>query len=175
MNVQGLNPAMYAPVLGQSASGVRAAAASSTSSSSGSSSSSNGTSSTDLQTTFLNLLVTELQNQDPTQPVDPTQMVSQMVSLNQLDQLISINQTLQNLTTPASSSTPSSGGTNPQGSTTPNTTQASPLTSVGAPNAAIPQIPAAYAGAANNSGLMNLYGSFGLPGASTNLTYQGAR
>jgi flagellar basal-body rod modification protein FlgD len=49
-------------------------------------------SATDLGTTFLNLLATELQNQDPTAPVDATAMVGQMISLNQLDQLISINQ-----------------------------------------------------------------------------------
>lgn len=44
--------------------------------------------------TFLSLLSTELQNQDPTAPVDSTAMVGQMISLNQLDQLISINQTV---------------------------------------------------------------------------------
>jgi flagellar basal-body rod modification protein FlgD len=55
-------------------------------------SSSNAASS--LSSTFLNLLATELQNQDPTAPVDATAMVGQMISLNQLDQLISINQTL---------------------------------------------------------------------------------
>ena len=48
----------------------------------------------DLSSTFLNLLATELQNQDPTAPVDSTAMVGQMISLNQLDQLISINQTV---------------------------------------------------------------------------------
>jgi flagellar basal-body rod modification protein FlgD len=47
-----------------------------------------------LSSTFLNLLATELQNQDPTAPVDSTAMVGQMISLNQLDQLISINQSL---------------------------------------------------------------------------------
>jgi flagellar basal-body rod modification protein FlgD len=53
--------------------------------------------------TFLNLLVKELQNQDPTAPMDSTAMVGQMISLNQLDQLISINQTLGTATsTPAS-------------------------------------------------------------------------
>jgi len=52
------------------------------------------TSSTDIGSTFLNLLATELQNQDPTAPVDSTAMVGQMISLNQLDQLISINQTV---------------------------------------------------------------------------------
>jgi flagellar basal-body rod modification protein FlgD len=65
-----------------------AATGSSTTSSSG------GLSSTTTGTTFLNLLVKELQNQDPTAPMDSTAMVGQMISLNQLDQLISINQTL---------------------------------------------------------------------------------
>jgi flagellar basal-body rod modification protein FlgD len=51
-------------------------------------------SSSSLSSTFLNLLATELQNQDPTAPVDSTAMVGQMISLNQLDQLISINQSL---------------------------------------------------------------------------------
>ena len=48
--------------------------------------------------TFLNLLVKELQNQDPTSPMDSTAMVGQMISLNQLDQLISINQVLSTAT-----------------------------------------------------------------------------
>lgn len=57
-------------------------------------------SSESIDTTFLNLLVTELKTQDPTSPMDPTAMVGQMVSLNQLDQLIGIRQLL----TPASTS-----------------------------------------------------------------------
>lgn len=48
----------------------------------------------DAQSTFISLLVTELQAQDPTQPMSPDQMVGQMFSMNQLEQLISINQTL---------------------------------------------------------------------------------
>src|SRR5208337_5134417 len=48
-----------------------------------------------MDTTFLNLLITELKSQDPTAPMDATQMVGQMVSLNQLDQLIGIHQILQ--------------------------------------------------------------------------------
>ena len=47
--------------------------------------------------TFLTLLTTELQAQDPTSPLDPDQMVGQIVSLNQLDQLMQINQTLQSM------------------------------------------------------------------------------
>ncbi len=41
---------------------------------------------------FLTLLVTELKNQDPTQPSDPTQYVQQLVGVNSLEQLIGINQ-----------------------------------------------------------------------------------
>lgn len=47
-----------------------------------------------IESTFLTLLVQELQNQDPTAPMDSTQMVGQMISLNQLDQLASINQSV---------------------------------------------------------------------------------
>jgi flagellar basal-body rod modification protein FlgD len=61
---------------------------------SGSGSGTNSLSAGNLGTTFLSLLVQELKNQDPTQPMDPTAMVGQMISLNQLDQLIGINQTL---------------------------------------------------------------------------------
>lgn len=57
---------------------------------------------TGIGSTFLNLLVQELQNQDPTAPMDSTQMVGQMISLNQLDQLISINAALNPTTTTTS-------------------------------------------------------------------------
>src|ERR1700689_4367581 len=73
-------------------------AANSTGATPSSSSPSPSSSSTDAadqaQSTFISLLVTELQSQDPTQPMDPTAMVSQMFSMNQLEQLIKINQTL---------------------------------------------------------------------------------
>lgn len=46
---------------------------------------------------FLTLLVTELQNQDPTQPQDPTQYVQQLVGVNSLQQLIGINQGISTL------------------------------------------------------------------------------
>ena len=43
---------------------------------------------------FLSLLVTEMKNQDPTQPTDPNAYIQQLVGVNSLQQLISINQTL---------------------------------------------------------------------------------
>lgn len=59
-----------------------------------------------IESTFLTLLVQELQNQDPTAPMDSTQMVGQMISLNQLDQLASINQVVTNALGPSQSSVP---------------------------------------------------------------------
>lgn len=43
---------------------------------------------------FLTLLVTEMQNQDPTATTDPNEYINQLVNVNSLQQLISINQTL---------------------------------------------------------------------------------
>lgn len=43
---------------------------------------------------FLTLLVTELKNQDPTQPTDPNAYIQQLVGVNSLQQLIQINQGL---------------------------------------------------------------------------------
>jgi len=45
---------------------------------------------------FMQILVAEFQNQDPTSPSDPTQYASQMVEFSNLGQLQSINQDLQN-------------------------------------------------------------------------------
>jgi flagellar basal-body rod modification protein FlgD len=55
---------------------------------------------------FLTLLVSELKNQDPTQPTDPTEYITQMVGVNSLQQLIDINQGLSTIegTSPTSSS-----------------------------------------------------------------------
>lgn len=64
-----------------------------------------------IESTFLSLLVQELQNQDPTAPMDSTQMVGQMISLNQLDQLASINQVVTNALDPTSSGSQSATAT----------------------------------------------------------------
>jgi len=50
---------------------------------------------------FLTLLVTEMQNQDPTADTDPNEYINQLVQVNSLEQLISINQTLTSDTTPS--------------------------------------------------------------------------
>jgi flagellar basal-body rod modification protein FlgD len=175
MNIQGFTPSVAAPQIAQNASAPRAT----TNSSSSSSSSSLGTSASDLQTTFLNLLVTELQNQDPTAPVDPTAMVGQMVSLNQLDQLMSINQTLDNMSAATTSPTTSSSATAhavtslDSGST--DTSSASPANAhLAGTTAASQQLPA-YTPMSDPNALMNLYGSFGTPAANSSSTITGGR
>jgi flagellar basal-body rod modification protein FlgD len=60
---------------------------------------------------FLQLLVTEMQNQDPTSTTDPNEYINQLVQVNSLEQLISINQDLSGLA--PSSGDSGSGGTNP--------------------------------------------------------------
>jgi flagellar basal-body rod modification protein FlgD len=62
---------------------------------SGTSSSAGSSSSTISANDFLTLLVTEMQNQDPTSATDPNQYINQLVSVNSLEQLIQINQTLR--------------------------------------------------------------------------------
>jgi flagellar basal-body rod modification protein FlgD len=54
--------------------------------------------------------VSELKNQDPTQPTDPNQYITQLAQVNSLQQLISINQGISKLDSsiPAPSS-PSNG------------------------------------------------------------------
>ena len=88
------------------------------------SSTSGGLTGTTAGTTFLNLLVKELQNQDPSAPMDSTAMVGQMISLNQLDQLMSINQdlggsvSLSGTAAATSGTTTSASGTTTSGTST---------------------------------------------------------
>jgi len=63
---------------------------------------------------FMTLLVAQLKNQDPTNPMDPTQFVTQLVQFNSLEQLISIN---QDLTPPTAPTTPTNPTNPPTGGT----------------------------------------------------------
>lgn len=69
----------------------------SSSSSSSTSSSASPNSPTALQQTFLQLLVTQLQNQDPTNPMDSSQMTSQLAQINTVTGISQLNTTLTSL------------------------------------------------------------------------------
>jgi flagellar basal-body rod modification protein FlgD len=51
---------------------------------------------------FLQLLIAELQNQDPTQPTDPTQYMSQLASFSQVEQQVQTNTSLSAMLTSSS-------------------------------------------------------------------------
>ncbi|MCL2895304.1 flagellar hook assembly protein FlgD [Brenneria tiliae] len=57
-------------------------------------SSSTGNSSSDLQSQFLTLLVAQLQNQDPTDPMDNTELTSQLAQISTLSGIEKLNTTL---------------------------------------------------------------------------------
>ncbi|KGT95585.1 flagellar basal body rod modification protein [Erwinia typographi] len=57
-------------------------------------SSTSDTSAADLQSNFLTLLVTQLQNQDPTNPMDNSQLTTQLAQINTLSGIEKLNTTL---------------------------------------------------------------------------------
>jgi flagellar basal-body rod modification protein FlgD len=57
------------------------------------------------------LLVSELQNQDPTQPADPNAYITQLVQVNSLQQLIQINSDLAFVPVASTGTSPTSGAT----------------------------------------------------------------
>ena len=83
---------------------------------------------------FLTLLVTEMQNQDPTDETDPNEYIDQLVQVNSLEQLIDINQNLSTvLGIPDGSSAEDSASAQGSGSVSPQAAGLAPTTSDGAP------------------------------------------
>lgn len=82
----------------------------------GSSSSSGGASNgTDITSNdFLQLLVAEMQNQDPTADQDPNEYIDQLVQVNSLQQLIQINQDLGGGSSNSSNNTQAVGAAQPR-------------------------------------------------------------
>ena len=88
-------------------------AAAATTPTAGNSTSSSPTDQLTNETTFLQLLVSQIKNQDPLNPTDSTQFIGQLVQFSQLEQLLGINQGVQQLVTDGpTSSTPPGGGSN---------------------------------------------------------------
>jgi flagellar basal-body rod modification protein FlgD len=69
------------------------------------------------ENTFLQLLVAQIKNQDPTNPTDSVQFHSQLAQFSQLEQLIGIRQELQPAATTSASGGSSTGTPNPSGGT----------------------------------------------------------
>jgi flagellar basal-body rod modification protein FlgD len=83
---------------------------------------------------FLTLLVTEMQNQDPTDQTDPNEYIDQLVQVNSLEQLIDINQNLSTvLGIPDGSSAQGAASPQGSGSVSPRAAGLTPSTSDGAP------------------------------------------
>jgi flagellar basal-body rod modification protein FlgD len=60
------------------------------------------------ESTFLQLLVAQIKNQDPTQPMDSTAFLSQLAQFSQLEQLVGIRQDIEKpgATTASTATTP---------------------------------------------------------------------
>jgi len=82
------------PTAGQAQPSVAATPMTAATGSTGSTDTSSTTSATISANDFLSLLVTEMQNQDPTASTDPNEYINQLVQVNSLEQLISINQSI---------------------------------------------------------------------------------
>lgn len=112
----GPSSAAVASALAPRGAAVRATPKDSTGSTNGAGNSSGGAASDSSDITandFLTLLVSELKNQDPTQPTDPNQYITQLAQVNSLQQLISINQgigTLDGAVSGSSNTSASNGG-----------------------------------------------------------------
>jgi flagellar basal-body rod modification protein FlgD len=70
----------------------------------------NSTSTLGDEDTFLQLLVAQIKNQDPTQPIDSSTFLTQLASFSQLEQLIGIRQDVQQLDPSSTGSTSSTTG-----------------------------------------------------------------
>jgi len=106
-------------VLGAVGNTIPTASSTSSANSSSANSSANSTDSLANESTFLQLLVTQLQNQDPTEPMDSTAFLGELAQFSQLEQLVNINQDLQTgIPVTSLPATATSNGTSPASSTT---------------------------------------------------------
>ena len=94
--------------------GANTVSAKAATTSSSSTSSTTDTGSNITSNDFLTLLVSELKNQDPTQPTDPNAYISQLVGVNSLQQLISINQGITSISGTGTTTTTTGSATSGQ-------------------------------------------------------------
>jgi flagellar basal-body rod modification protein FlgD len=127
-----INPLTSLSNMAANSPAAQAAGASSTSGASNSSAA-NSSASTDSaisatdslgnENTFLQLLVAQIQNQDPTSPVDSNQFLSQLAEFSQLEQLIGIRQDVSQLDPATTAATTAATGTGSTSNTQTSSTQ----------------------------------------------------
>jgi flagellar basal-body rod modification protein FlgD len=88
------------------------------------------------ETTFLQLLVSEIQNQDPTAPMDSTTFLTQLAQFSQLEQMSGIRQDIETGTYDAPTGTASASSTTTPSSATTEADQASAAAAAAAANTA---------------------------------------
>jgi len=91
---------------------------------SGTASSTTGPNTLANQQTFLQLLVAQLQHQDPTQPVQGTEFVTQLATFSNVEQSVAVRQDIDAISSKFLGSVPSGGTV----ATTPTTITATPAT-----------------------------------------------
>jgi flagellar hook assembly protein FlgD len=126
MNIQGIHSNII-PMTATSSGSTSSTGSSSSSSSAGSSSSTSSSGSNQLtQSDFLKLIATELQAQDPTNPLDPSQFMGQLVQFSTLDQVTGIYNILSQgaAASSAPSSSSASTGSSASSSTSPTNSSA---------------------------------------------------
>ena len=153
---------------GLSPAGSKSNAAASANAASGSSSSASESDATISANDFLTLLVTEMQNQDPTADVDPNEYIDQLVQINSLEQLISINQNLATVLGAATSPAGTGGATPGSEVATAKTGSAQAIAVKSRANSAHPGAsPASTIGAARNASRpTSVHGNLGTPGTA---------
>ena len=63
------------------------------------------------ESTFLQLLVAQIKNQDPTTPMDSTAFLSQLAQFSQLEQLVGIRQDIEKPSSSTTATTPAASTT----------------------------------------------------------------
>ncbi len=86
-----------------------------------------GSASTPTESMFLQLLIAQMKNQDPTSPQEPTQFVGELAQFSQLEQTLDIRQDTDTIVKDMSADATSASANN-NSSQTQNTTESQPQT-----------------------------------------------
>jgi flagellar basal-body rod modification protein FlgD len=124
-----------------------------------------------LNNMFLQLLVAQLQHQDPTSPVDPSQFVGQLAQFSELSEVTSIYTLLQQVVpatggsgsgggTPPATGSLASAGTSPVAAAAASALASLPAAAVPAANATVPNFASPSISAVTSNILSKIQGAF---------------